>query len=769
MNDNKRTYYLLLLLTVALAAASCNNTKYLPKGDALYTGAEVTIKDDAVSKKKKKALRSQLTGLARPRPNKKFLGMRIKLSAYNMAGNPKKKNSPRGWLKNKVGEPPVLLSQVNLTFNAEVLKSYLENKGFFHARVEADTTVRNKKASAQYTVTTGDQYTIAEVRFPEDTSSILVQRIRETIPHTLLRAGHPFDLDLIKTERIRIDDYLKEHGFYYFSPDNLLVRADSTIGNKKVLLQLIVKPGTPDSAKQVFRINDVFIYTAYNLRQTEAADTSKQNAEYYKGYYVVDRRKFYKPRLFEQAMPFDPGDVYNRTDHNAAINRLINLDIFKFVRNRFEVVPHADSALLNAYYYLTRQPKKSLRIEIRGNTKSNNLTGSNITVGWRNRNTFRGGEILSINAFVGFEVQYSGVWRGFNTTRYGAEANLSFPRFLVPFYNFNVKGGFLPRTRIMLGYEVLNRQKLYSMNSFNFNFTYNWKESIRKEHELTPFSITYVNPINVTDEYLHSAQGNASLLRAVEKQFILGSAYMYTYNNLLGSRPLNGIFLNTILDLSGNIAGLITGANITKGDTVKFFGTPFSQYIKTDVDFRYYRKVGNNSTLANRIIAGVGIPHGNSRELPYVKQFFSGGNNSVRAFRSRSLGPGTFRDTSTAGFYDQSGDIRLELNTEFRFPIAGFLFGALFVDAGNIWLFNESPGKPGAKFSSDFLKELAVGAGAGLRFDFNFLVLRLDLAFPLRKPWLTDKERWVIREIDFGNKDWRSENLVWNLAIGYPF
>jgi outer membrane protein insertion porin family len=761
-------YYYWFLVLVIISASSCSSTRSVPQGDALYTGASVSVVKDTFTNEKNKTVKKQLEGLTRPRPNKKFLGMPFKLWMYNLAGKKPGGRGIRGWLKNKVGEPPVLLSNVNLNHNVDVLRSFLENKGYFHAKVSGDTTVKGKKGSAEYTVTTGDQYTIAEVHFPEDTSAVLTNKIRETRPNTLLKTNDPFDLDIIKAERSRIDDYLKENGFYFFNADYLLVKVDSTIGNKKINLYMTIKPTSPEEARKVYYINDVYIYTAFNLRETTVADTSKRNAEYYQGYWVVDRRKFYKPKLFRQAMPFQPGDIYSRTEQNATINRLINLDIFKFVKNRFEVVPHADSSLLNAYYYLTRLPKKSLRLELRGSTKSNNLTGSNITLGWKNRNTFNAGEILTINANYGFEVQYSGTLRGFNTMRYGVEANLSFPRFLVPFFNFNTRGGYMPRTRASISYDILNRTKLFSMNSFSFNFGYNWKESARKEHELIPFTVTYVNPINVTEEYLTAAKGNTTLLRAVEKQFILGSTYTYTYNSLLGNTPQNGIYFNGMIDLSGNIAGLLTKANARKGDTMKIAGAPFSQYTKLDLDFRFYRRVGKKMVWANRLITGVGIPYGNSTVLPYIKQFFAGGNNSVRAFRSRSLGPGSHIDLNDSTFFDQSGDIRLELNSELRFPISGIMHGALFVDAGNVWLFNEDTSKPGGKFSKDFLRELGVGAGVGLRFDFNFLVLRLDLAMPLRKPW-EEHPRWVLRDINFKNAAWRRENLVFNIAIGYPF
>ncbi|MBO9199288.1 MULTISPECIES: translocation and assembly module lipoprotein TamL [Niastella] len=757
--------YLLLLVLCLVLLGACSSTKVVPAGDALYTGAKIDIRDSLLTRKKKKALSSQLLALTRPKPNQKVLGIPFKLNIYNAF---RAKKGLGKWIREKMGQPPVLLSNVNLNKNVQVLQNYLVNKGYFNARVRGDSTIKGKKASATYSVRADGQYIIQKVEFRGD-SSTLQQAIRGTMPKTLLKKDKPFDLEVITTERLRIDNYLKENGFYFFSPENLLIKADTTIGHNKVDLFMTVKPDIPDNAQKVYRINDVYIFTGYNLDAAQM-DTSRAGATLYKGYYVVDRRKFYKPKLFQQAMAFDSGDVYNRTDHNASISRLVSMDIFKFVKNRFEVVPNVDSPLLNTYYYLTRQPKKSLRAELNGYTKSNNLTGSNITLGWRNRNAFRGGEILAVKASAGFEVQYSGQFKGYNTFRFGLEPSISFPRFLVPFFNFNTKGGFLPRTNIKLGYDILQRQKLYTMNSFRVSYGFTWKESIQKEHELNPIVINYVQPVSITQEYLDSAKNNTALYSAIDTQFILGSEYSYTWTNVVTYKPVNGFYLNAGIDISGNVAGLLTGANISKGDTGYVIGKQFSQFTRLVGDFRFYRKVASNSVWANRIYAGIGIPYGNSSALPYVKQFFSGGNNSLRAFRSRSVGPGTFEAPQQNGtFQEQPGDIKLEMNTELRFPLVSILQGAVFVDAGNVWLWNDDKYRPGAQFTSKFLSEIAAGTGVGIRFDLSFLVLRFDLAFPIRKPWLEPGKRWVLNQVDFGSSEWRKDNLIFNLAIGYPF
>lgn len=767
-----KIFYYLIACSIIMGAAACSNTKYLPAGESLYVGSSVKIDAPKLNKKQRNNLKAALVTLTRPKPNSAILGLRIKLFAYNIAGHPKKKHSPAAWVKRKFGEPPILLSDLNLNKNVKVLSSDIENKGYFQDEVKGDTTIKNRRATAVYSVRTNDQYTIKEVHFQAD-STELTAAIDSVKSKSLLKPGDPFNLEVIKAERIRIDNYLKENGFYYFNPDFLIIRADTNKGNHEVNMYVDVKRGTPKDGKKIFTINDVYVFTQYSL-SAAGSDTNKTNASFYKGYYVIDKRQVYKPRLFEQALQFSKGDTYNRTDHNQSLNRLINLNLFKFVKNRFEEIP-GDSAKLNTFYYLTPLPRQSLRFELNGSSKSNNLTGSQVSVAWRNRNFFRAGELLTITATGGFEVQYSGQYKGYNTYRAGLEGTLTYPRFLIPFVSVNTRSGFIPKTNILLAYDALNKNKLYTLNSFRGSFGYAWKESPQKEHQFNPISINYVQPLNVTGEYLDSIKNYLSLKRSIDKQFIIGSTYNYNYNQLVSNQPANGIYFNGNLDLSGNIAGLAGGANWKTGDSLKIFGARFAQYVKIESDFRYYRKLGDNSVWANRAIVGIGYPYGNSQYLPFIKQFFIGGNNSIRAFRSRALGPGSFAPAQRAvndkrSFVaEQSGDMKLELNTEIRRKLFSIVQGAAFVDAGNIWLYNEDTTKRGAKFSNNWYKELAVGAGVGLRFDVSILVLRLDLAMPLRIPYLPDGQRWVLKQIDFANREWRKKNLIFNLAIGYPF
>ena len=757
----------LLLLIAALIFSACSNTKYLAEGELLYTGASVKVKGDSLSSKSTAYFEENLEGLVRPRPNSSILGLRPKLWFYNIAGEPKKDKGFKYWLKNKMGEPPVLFSQVDMDYNTKLIQNYIENKGFFNAKTSADSSASGKKATSTYTVQLGARYIIDSVRFPNDSIPLTID-IKATEPNSLLKSGKPYDLEVIKTERDRIDAKLKEVGYFYFNPDFLLAQVDSTAGNHQVDIKMKVKDETPILAQRTFTIGNIYVYPDYSINKDTLAEDSSA-AIYYKDLTILDPENKFKPSVFDRSLLFKKGELYNRTDHNKSLNRLVNLGTFKFVKNQFKPSDSIDGAL-DAYYYLTPLAKKSIRLELTGKTNSANYLGTDVTLSWRNRNALRGAELLTISASAGYEAQYSSNNSGFNIYRFGGEASLTWPRLITPF-NLESSSAFIPKTVAKLSFDFQSRSQLYALESFKSSFGYQWKDNIRKEHQLNISEITYVRPFNVTDLYKDQIIQNPSLGRVIEEQLIFGPTYKYTYTNTMETAKTNTIFYQGSADLSGNIVGLVTGANAKDGNQKEVIGVPFSQYIKLENDFRHYLKLGPGKELASRIIVGAGIPYGNSTQLPFIKQFFVGGTNSIRAFRARTIGPGSynFEVDDNSFLPDQSGDLKLELNTEFRADLFNIVEGALFVDAGNIWLLNEDEQKPGAAFSSDFLSELAVGTGVGLRFDLQFLILRTDLAFPIRVPYYEKGNRWVLDQVDFGNSQWRRDNLVFNLAIGYPF
>lgn len=774
---NKLKIYCKYFFASGLTAVtlSCSNTRFLKEGQLLYTGAEVKIDNDTIPKKEKKELQVALEENLIPKPNSTILGLRPKLYFYNIAKEPKKDKGFNYWLKYKIGEKPVLLGDVDREFNKDIIENYSENKGYFNAKATYDTISKNKKARVIYTLKPGAQYLISDVKFQQD-SSIVNHEIQNLKEKTLLKNGNPFDLGIIKAERDRIDNGLKEKGFYYFHPDNILVQADSTVTkNHKVELNVKLKEETPDLATQQFSIDKVIVFPTYNLQDVKKGKYSvpmnpDSLSKYaYNDIYVIDPQHKFKPKIFDRALYFEKGDLYNRTDHNLSLNRLISLGVFKFVKNEF-IVSDSLQHKFDAYYLLTPREVQSLRLEALGRTNSASYAGSELNLNWTHRNFFKGAEQFKASIYGAFDVQMGGRSDAKNMYRAGTNVQLSIPRIVAPF-RFHSSSAFVPRTNINLGYEFQNRTQLYTLNNFTASFGYLWKENARKEHELKVIDITLVSPANVTDLYRSQIQGNPYLQRAVQEQLIFGPTYSYTYTNTMLPKT-NTMYYKGTLDLAGNITGLVTGANAKKGKQKEIFGVPFSQYAKMENDFRFYHKFSEKTNFASRIIAGIAYPYGNSDEVPFSRQFFVGGSNSIRAFRARTLGPGSFdpRSLDSNFAFDQSGDIKLEMNAEYRANLYKFLNVAAFVDAGNVWLINDKNNqRPGGKFSKDFLSEIAVGAGVGLRLDFSILILRLDLAMPLRIPYYEKGDRWTFNKINFGDGSWRKDNLVLNIAIGYPF
>ncbi len=751
-------------------AASCNPTKYLAEDEKLYNKGHVVIHQDSIPEDRKEAFEAHLEDMLRPKPNKKILGIRYKLGLYNMGGGPDSTNSfIKRWLK-KQGEEPVLLSDVNREYNETLLRSRMENLGFFNAYVTSDTTIDGKFAEVTYDAFPGSIYRIAKINFEVDSAKQLGRDILSTKEHTLLKPKSPYNLDVILNERDRIDNDLKNKGYYYFSPDNILLEVDSSKGSNEVDMYVTVKPETPEKARQPQKIGNVYIYPNYEQTSAGLQLARPRRAELFDNrYYIIDPENTYRKKVLANHIFFNTGQTYNRWDHNLTISHLVNLNAFKFVKNTF--VDSPDSAnTLDVYYHLTPMERKSIRFEVLGKTAAV-YNGTEANVNWTLRNAFKGFETLSLTVFGGYETQTGGsVNLNSSYIRYGAEVGVVWPRLLSP-YKWAPAQRYIPKTYAKVGYEFLNRRNAYTLNSLSINYGYNWKENEQKQHDLAVAEIIYVQPRNISDEYRAQMDTVPTLRHIVDPQFSFGPNYNYTFTNSMESDRKHTFYAKAGLNTSGNVLGLIQGANYDEGPK-EIFGTPYAQFVKAEADFRHYMKLTPNSQLASRIMVGMSHSYGNSRSLPYLKQFFTGGPNGLRAYRARAVGPGSAYPENLGEnnfFADQTGDFKLELNTEYRAQIAGMLHWAAFIDAGNIWLQREDENKPGGKLSKDFYKELAVGTGLGLRLDLDFLIIRTDFAIPVRVPYRDPGDRWVFKYIDFRDRQWRRENFVFNLAIGYPF
>lgn len=761
----KGTYFIAMVLLVA--ASSCSVRRFLPPGEKLYKGSTIVVQKNPEVKQTNKQLKKHLKQAVSPRRNKFLLGQPYKVWWWYVIGESKNERGLKPFLRKKLGEAPVLSSKVNAVVTAENMQSFMENTGYFHTTVQGDTVNISYFTEAIYTVQVQPQYHLKSITWVSD-STALLKLLEARQKRGILKVGQPYSLSNISSERDQLDLYLKTKGYYYFSPDYLMAYADSTIGNRQIDLYLNVKKTTPDAAMHPYKINKIVVYPNYSLVSTQL-DTNILGAIKYDGLHIKDSAKKFKPRLFARTITYRPGRLYNSRSQNSTLNRFINLGAFKFVKNRFDpVVDSGDIYRLNVYYYLTPAKKKSFQGEVNAFTKENNSLGAQLNANWKNRNLFKGAELLTIKAYTGFEVSIADSLRNNNSYRIGGEASIRFPRYAVPFLRIKENNFYPPNTNLLLGYELYRKQLLYTKNLFRLQYDFTWKKNIRTEYTLAPLSISYLNASSITDSFYNQAVVTPAILLNVYTEAILGSYFSYTYNNAQGRRK-NKFYFNASIDLSGNLAGLITGAKRYRQKTI--FNTPFAQYVKTDFDLHYTRALSNKWDWANRLQVGIGLPYSNSALLPFAKQYIIGGSSSIRGFRVRNLGPGTHKPSADDQRFFQiiGGDYKFLFNTEIRVPITKSLSTAVFVDAGNIWTKDTLLFGPSGKLSKNWYKELAVATGIGLRYDVNVLIIRVDLGIPLRKPYLPDGQRWVFKQIDFGSGAWRRENLILNIALGLPF
>jgi outer membrane protein insertion porin family len=766
MTLSSRYIYILLLIG---ACIGCTSTKYVPDGDSLYTGATFDIQSNE-PKRFIKSVQTDLEAQLKPKPNTSIFGWRIKLSIYNALGKPKKQKGLKYNLSRKFGQAPVLFSAVNTSLTQKALSAALFNRGLFDAQVSYDivTSKNKKKTSIVYQIKTGPSYRIDTyaVRI-KDTA--IVNLINNNADKSRVKKGRRYSLERLRTEREHIDEVLKNNGYFHFNPEYLVFEADTSGTRSSVAMRLKLKPQTTEKSLRRYTMSGVYVlldstYTAKHF--IHKTDTVMIDSV------VLYLNHDFKAKSIAQYVYLKPNDYYSRENYQLTLSRLMGMNLFKYVD--IDIV-EKDSTHLDIFIHLSPLPKRSVSIEVDLVSKSNNFIGPGMNLNYTDKNYFKGGEKLSLGFHGSVETQLNGQFKGLYTYEFGPQLSLTFPRFILPF-KVPASSLFTPSTIISTSYTFLKRVNYFEMRSLQISYGYKWKESLPIEHYLRPININFFNITNISTDFNTLLLQNPALRRRYEDQLIVGIMYSYTYNQQVFPKKKNQIYFNGNIDISGNTLSAINklAGSPEKPDGSKTInGIAYAQYAKFDIDVRNYHKVTRQTVFASRLILGWGIPYGNSTALPFVKGFFSGGANSLRAFPVNSVGPGTYRlpDSLQSSFFiQQGGDIKVEWSAEYRFPIVSIIKGAFFVDAGNVWLYKNNDLIPGAQFKLEkAFTELAVGGGFGLRADLSFFIIRLDLATPIRKPWLEEGERWVLDDAKLGSGEWRRQNIILNIAIGYPF
>jgi outer membrane protein assembly factor BamA len=763
----KVTPYGFLLLLAVLVLGSCSNTRFLTGDQLLYTGKkEVIISSGKFNNPKARQTIESVTSF---KPNNALAGKRVLppggLWIYHYWKPDTGRKQP-GWFFRTFSTEPVLVSAVNPEARSQKLESELFSKGFFRARVWAsiDTSRRNpRKAGITYYIEPDQPFRYQTISFapPVDAVDSLINGFQEEL---VLKPQDVFDLTTIKSETRKIAALLQEEGYFYFNPGHVKWTADTTPTPYQIDLRIGKNTDISENAGRKYAIDEV---TVRITGDTDAPD-DEQPADtiLYNGIRIISTHEVLKPPVIARAVYFKKGDWYSVAKQQQTIQHLNSYGIFKYLNLQFMRDPDSLKNQLDLLLDMTTMKDINLDLEANVVTKSTGFSGPGFVATLAHGNLARGANKLQLKLNGGFEWQWgNNASSSLGTLSYnvGLSSSIILPKMLKPFRLFNTSRFTLPQTSMTLGVEFLNKIQYYRMSSINLGLAYQWKRSQQITHIYYPLFFNSITLLETTPEFDSILTANPYIRKSFEEQFIAGMKYDFIFDNNL-TKPPHGFYFQAGIGTSGNLIDLVKRA--TSGEAERPYsvlGNVYSQFLKFSTDIRYYRNIRDHS-IAFRLYAGLGIPYSNSVVMPYVEQFYSGGSNSIRAFVARSVGPGSLPPDETSDIIDQTGDIRLEGNLEYRFRLSKVLHGALFLDAGNVWLLNPDETRPGAEFHfNTFTDQLAVGTGIGFRFDFNFFILRTDFGIPMRRPYATDDSNWI------GSITEMWDDMVFNLAIGYPF
>jgi len=772
LNFGKQNILKMVAFAGALILFSCSPVKFVPENKYLINKVQIDIDNQDINKETAKSLIKQ-------KENYKILGfLKFHLWLYNLS--PKKKTDD--WLK-RIGEPPQIYDEDLSIHSEDQLKQLAYSKGYFRAEVQSSVSVKEskRKVNLNYKLISGEQYKIKRINY-QIKDSLLRKIYFESDLKSKLREGGAFDIDKLETHQTDIVNLFKNNGYYYFSKDDVKFIADSSKFQKQVLVDLLVRPAKNnqiDTAKvfKPYYLNDFFIsvlpgnspVTITRDSVGVFSDTIKwDNFTLYQSKQVR-----YPPALFNRTMRLNKGDLYNNAEVESAFNAFNRLRQFRFVDIQFnEVASKNDSNLLDCFVRLAPLNKQSTSFDIEGtNTSGNFGVAGNVT--YMHRNLFRGAEVFQLSFLGGIE-RLQQLNNYFNTTELGVESSLMIPKLLGPGNYFGDFERFLPKTVFSLGYNFQRRPE-YTRTINTLKFGYDWKTTEDLRHIWNLLDYNKVNVFNYDPGFIDGIR-DLYIKSSFTDHLIFAMNYSVIYNNQRLNTIKDYTYLRFNIESSGNLLGAISGlANLDKFQEIdslgnvqseyyQVFNTRFAQYVKSDIELSHGFAIDKYNSIVSRAFFGIGIPYGNFDVLPFEKKYFSGGANGIRAWPVRSLGPGTYKADSDE-YPNQTADIKLEANLEYRFKLISFVEGALFLDGGNIWAINEKDNRPGAQFKiNEFYKQIALGTGAGLRFDMSYFILRLDLGMKLRDPAVSDKRGWIIGTRSYTNSDF---NLTF--AIGYPF
>lgn len=753
------------LLLAVLIVGSCSSTSSVPEGDQLYIGLNPIEYKEYEKNDHFYAVQEEVEAALATAPNGAFFGssyhrtIPYKLWIWNNFSNSETKLGK--WIAKTFGCAPVLMSWVNPELRTSVAQSVLRKHGYLGGTVSymVEQQKNPKKAKIAYTVNMNELSTVDTleyVNFPSLSDSL----IRLHVDEARIKPGDPFDVSALDAERSRLSTLFRNNGFYYYQPSYASYLADTLAVPGKVHLRLQLADNIPAAASHKWYIGKMKVnIMKQSMEQLRDTFTYRRLTLAFNG-----KKPPIRARLLLRHLRLLPKQQFSYDAYMESADRLSNSGQYSSVQ--FAFTPQDTTALCDTLDMtvscVLNKPYEAY-VETNYSNKINGRTGPEIVVGFKKKNAFRGGEVIDLNLHGAYEWQTNGQGSDYNSYEYGTDLSVSFPRMIVPFLKpyryYNT-----PTTTVRASTNVVKRPGYFKMHTASGDWTYKWQPTDRKKHEFSPLTIKYQHLTYATHKFDSIMYATPYLYATMQDIFIPKMIYSFTYTSPKKYR--NPIYWNITASEAGNILSLgYMAAGKKWGDEGKeMFKNAYAQFFKIESDFTKTWATGLKSQLVGHINVGLVYSYGNMKATPYSEQFYVGGANSIRAFPVRSVGPGSYyTDVARLSYLDQTGDMKFLANLEYRFNLFGNLYGAAFIDAGNVWGLKDDGYRSGARFKlKNIAKEMALGTGVGVRYDLEFLILRLDWGVGLHMPYDTGKSGYYnIRRF----KD--SHSL--HLAVGYPF
>ncbi len=731
--------------------------------------------------------REELEAFLRQKPNKKMLGIfRFRLMLYNISdGGNKGKFS--NWMAIKAGEAPVIYDSIQAEKTRVLMENHLHVRGYYHAKVELTNKYRGvKSVRNKYHVTIGEPYTIRYNMVNIEDSSLL-NIVARNMRGSYVLEGTIFDIDMLEKEQERITSLIRQEGYYDFSPSDCFFQADSSVGDLQadIYLNIANRPDPFNAYKtlkhRIYTVRNTYIVPNYDLKkatENKQLFLSQADVEKYSDsvFFLNHGKPYVKKRTILRSDYIVGGHKYDTRDVDATQKKLANNKLIKLVRIEFAEVDslRSDSTgVLDCSILLSPFTFQSYTIELEGSNTGGDY-GAKVQFSYNHKNLFRGSENFSLDLthsqklIKTLDQNTDGLKSIFNTQEYDVDAKIETPQFISPIAFEQFQKNKSPNTVLRAGYSYKKNLNYTSPQTY-MSYGFSWRANNNLRYIFTPSEISGVRYFEMDSSFLEYVNSNPYYKASYENYLLTAINLTAIYSDQGSSKLKSYSFLKASVETAGNLlnAFILTSEDQMNQTDLGLLKTPQAQYLKFDYEFRFHEIFSENTRMVYRFLAGLAYPYGPRSSMPSIKQYYSGGLNSMRAWPSRTLGPGSYLeelDINTTSIKYYLGDIKLEANAEYRFHIVWRLDGAFFVDAGNIWTYYADNNRPRTQFElQNVFKDIAIGAGTGIRLDFTFFVFRLDTGIKVRDPSLPSKNKLVMRN-GFTANDWNV-----NIGIGYPF